>query len=100
MINLKILNQIILWILIVLCILTLSGLFNFGHGLGNIFFFPPIILATVVHFFVTRILTRKSNNNYWLLIISICTLICIGIIYKATIGRGPEFSWNGEIFSN
>ncbi len=96
--KLKLVNRIFLWMLMVLCVLTIIGLLNFGHGLGNIIYLPPIFLATIAHIFITRRLIKKNNNNYWLPIIIFISLICIGIIYKSTIGRGGEFAWNGEIF--
>jgi hypothetical protein len=96
--TLKTTNKIVLWFLIILCVLTTAGLLNFGHGLGNIIYMLPIIIATVGHIIVTRLLNRKSNNDYWLPISTISLIICVGIIYKTTVGRGPEFSWNGEIF--
>lgn len=96
--NLKKLNSIVLWILIGICILTILGLLNFGHGLGNIVYFPPIILATLVHIFITRRLNKKNNNKYWLPLIIINSIICLSIIYYATLGRGGEFSWDGRMF--
>ena len=96
--KLIIINKIILWVLVGLCILTIIGLLNFGHGLGNILYFPPIILATGGHIIITIRLIKRNNNKYWIPIIIISSLVCIGIIYKATIGRGGEFSWNGEMF--
>jgi hypothetical protein len=96
--TLRIVNKIILWLLIGLCFLTVIGLLNFGHGLGNIVYFPPIILATLGHIIITGRLTKRNNNKYWLPIIVTSLLVCLSIIYKATIGRGAEFSWNGEIF--
>lgn len=95
---LKIANKIVLWILIGLCFLTVIGLLNFGHGLGNIIYYPPIILATIGHIIITIRLTKKANNKFWLPIILISIIISLSIIYKSTIGRGAEFSWNGEIF--
>ncbi|WP_241279630.1 hypothetical protein [Chryseobacterium cucumeris] len=96
--NLKKLNRIVLWILIGLCVLTMLGLLNFGHGLGNIIYFPPIILATVGHVLITRWLKKKNNNKYWLPLIVISSIICLSIIYYATWGRGGEFSWDGRVF--
>lgn len=96
--TLRVVNKLVLWTLVCLSILTLIGLLNFGHGLGNIIYFPPIILASIGHFIITRLLTKRKNDNYWLPIIILGIIICAGIVYKATIGRGPEFSWNGEIF--
>ncbi|MCD0456973.1 hypothetical protein LPB85_16105 [Chryseobacterium sp. LC2016-27] len=96
--NLKTINTIVLRVLIALCILTLIGLLNFGHGLGNIIYFPPIILATLFHFLITRRLNKKNNDKYWLPIIIISSLICLSIIYNTTLGRGGEFAWDGRIF--
>ncbi|CAM4399453.1 hypothetical protein FLTE109939_09630 [Flavobacterium terrigena] len=76
----------------------IMGLLNFGHGLGNILYFPPIILFTITHILLTRRLIKRNNNTYWFLLIFIFGLICMLIIYKATYGRGGEFSWNGDIF--
>ncbi len=94
----KLLNKIVLYILISLCVLVIMGLLNFGHGLGNILYFPPIIIATILHILLTRILIKRNNNPYWFPIIFIFSIICMLIIYKATYGRGGEFSWNGDIF--
>ncbi|MBS1571774.1 MAG: hypothetical protein JST62_05185 [Bacteroidetes bacterium] len=96
--KLKSVNKIILWTLTSLTILTIIGLLNFGHGLGNIIYFPPIIFANIGHFIITKHLTKKKNDNYWLPIILVSIFICIGILYSATLGRGPEFAWNGKIF--
>ncbi|MCD1116755.1 hypothetical protein [Chryseobacterium turcicum] len=96
--NLKRINTFILRLLIGLCILTLIGLLNFGHGLGNIIYFPPIILATVAHILITRRLNKKNNDKYWFPLILINSIICLSIIYYATLGRGGEFNWDGRIF--
>jgi hypothetical protein len=40
----------------------------------------------------------KKDDNYWTIIVFFVLVFFIGIIYKTTIGRGPEFDWNGEIF--
>jgi hypothetical protein len=93
----KLLNKIVLYTLIGICILVIMGLLNFGHGLGNIVYFPPIILFTILHIFLTRRLMKRNNNLYWFPIIFTSSIVCILIIYKATFGRGGEFSWNGDI---
>lgn len=96
--NLKKVNSVVLWILIGLCILVLLGLLNFGNGLGSIIYYPPIMLATLIHILITRRLNKKNNNKYWLPIIIMSSMICFGIIYGTTLGRGGEFSWDGRIF--
>lgn len=94
---LKIINKAVLWLLIVLCILSILGLLNFGHGLGNIFYILFIMIAIVVHVVLAWLL-RKSADSYYCLPIIIGLIVCSCILYKATLGRGPEFAWNGDIF--
>jgi heme O synthase-like polyprenyltransferase len=93
----KLLNKIVLYTLIGICILVIMGLLNFGHGLGNILYFPPIIIATILHILLTRKLIKRNNNSYWFPLIFIFSIVCILILYKATFGRGGEFSWNGDV---
>jgi len=96
--KLKTINKVVLGLLISLCILTTVGLLNFGHGLGNIIFIPPIILITIGQIIITKLLIKRKNNKYWILLI-IVNLVVVGyIIYQSTIGRGAEFSWDGDIF--
>lgn len=96
--KLNTINKIVLCLLISLCILTTIGLLNFGHGLGNIIYIPPIILITIGQIVITKLLIKRKNNKYWILLI-IVNLVVIGyIIYKSTIGRGAEFSWDGDLF--
>ena len=94
----KLLNKIVLYTLIGICILVIMGLLNFGHGLGNILYFPPIIIATILHILLTRKLIKRNDNSYWFPLIFIFSIVCILILYKATFGRGGEFSWNGDIY--
>ena len=93
----KLLNKIVLYTLIGICILVIMGLLNFGHGLGNILYFPPIIIATILHILLTRRLIKRNDNSYWFPLIFIFSIVCISILYKATFGRGGEFSWNGDV---
>ena len=93
----KLLNKIVLYTLIGICILVIMGLLNFGHGLGNILYFPPIIIATILHILLTRRLIKRNDNSYWFPLIFIFSIVCISILYKATFGRGGEFSWNGDL---
>ena len=93
----KLLNKIVLYTLIGICILVIMGLLNFGHGLGNILYFPPIIIATILHILLTRKLIKRNDNFYWFPLIFIFSIVCILILYKATFGRGGEFSWNGDV---
>jgi hypothetical protein len=95
---LRLINKIVLWLLMVLCVLWLLGLLNFGHGLGDIIYLPPIIFLPILHFFLTKKFNKKGINHYLLPMIILFGITCLIIIYKATIGRGGEFPWNGNIF--
>ena len=94
----KTINKILLWFLILLCVLATTGLLNFGLGLGNMVYVLLIIGLTLIHIYLTRYLSKKNINDYWILIILAISLFCILIVYKSTIGRGPEYDWNGKIF--
>ena len=94
----KVINRIAFCLLIVICILTTISIFNFGYGLGNVIYIFPVILLTTLHFFITRRVELKNDDNYWTISVFCVRVLCIGIVYKTTIGRGPEFSWNGKIF--
>lgn len=94
----KTLNKIMLWILVSLCVLSTIGLLNFGHGLGNIFFIFPIILCTLTHAIITSYSLKRGENSFWIPMIFFFGIICILIVYKSTVGRGPEFRWNGIVF--
>jgi hypothetical protein len=94
----KRLNKITLCLLSVLCILSITGYLNFGHGLGNLFLILPVILLTLLHLFITLYLLRKKDNSLWLPMILFFGITCFYIIYKSTLGRGGEFAWDGNIF--
>ena len=95
---LKIINKIFLLVLLLLCFLTLFGYLNFGHGLGDLFYYPIIILAVIVHIFFTTRLSKFNNDNFFLILIICSFFFSISYIYAATYGRGAEFPWDGNIF--
>ena len=94
----KVINRIAFCLLIVICIMTTIGILNFGYGFGNVIYIFSVILLTTLHFFITRRLELINDDNYWKIIVFFVLVLCIGIVYKTTIGRGSEFAWNGDIF--
>jgi hypothetical protein len=90
-------NKIVLGILIVLCTLSTIGLLNFGHGLGNVAYVVPTILATITHLALTVLSSKRNYNGFYIPASIIFGLICCYIIYKSTLGRGSEYSWNGNV---
>jgi len=97
---LKALNTTVLAIGIFLCISGFIGFqIAFGHGLGDIIYFAMLYALTIVHLIWTIIIRKATSQIIFiapLIIFSITTLLfCL----KATIWRGPEYSWNnGKLF--
>lgn len=96
---LRILNWVVLCIEILICAGCLKSVIAFGHGLGDLYYYGLALLVTIIHFICT-IMIRKINHPAVLLtplliFATTTTLICL----KATVWRGPEYSWkNGRIF--
>jgi hypothetical protein len=96
---LRVLNWIVLGIEIVICTGCLKSVIVFGHGLGDLYYYVLVFLATITHLSCT-IAIRKANHPVIILMpllifSTTTTLICL----KATVWRGPEYSWkNGRLF--
>jgi hypothetical protein len=95
----KILNQILLLIEILICLILLSGqTIAFGHGEADFFYFCLFYLGITIHLIWTIFSTAK-NKNFTLTLI-IFSILTLSIISKATIFRGTKFPWDGDIFVN
>lgn len=92
----KIINLILLFILILIALQLFTGNIAFGHGLGDLFYFGIIYFVLLIHLCFTFFVRNKDVTYYKVLSI-IFLLFIIGIIFKATILRGPEYPWNGNI---
>lgn len=89
------------WTILFLQTLILTiGLFlrhiAFGWGLGDIFWYILIIIALVTHLILTLIFKNKLNRLRTLTVIF--SIFTVFICLRATIWRGSEYSWNGDIF--
>lgn len=94
----KILNLIILFTLVLICIVgTFYKQIAFGAGLGDIFFHALLYFATVLHLIFTIRSSNKGLKRHLFLTISFLTFTIL-IILQATIWRGSEYKWNGELF--
>ena len=95
----KTLNFALLLFEILTCVIILSGHnIAFGHGGTDFFYFCLFYLSVTVHFVLTiRSTIRHKTIKLQLIIFSLLTLF---IISKATIFRGSEFPWDGDIFVN
>ena len=94
----KWISYIILTSFVILLLLSVIGFLSFGYGVGDIVFVLILFLSTVSYLFCVRY-TIKKNQIVQLRNLSILFLIILlSIIFKATVGRGIEYPWNGKIF--
>ena len=96
--NWKIVNNTILGLLIVLCLIgTFYKHISWGWGLGDIFAYGFLYLITAVHLVITLIKNTNDATTYRTLSIVFC-LLTVFFCLKATIWRGIEYKWNGKLF--
>jgi len=95
----KILNLTILFFEILVCALILSGhRIAFGHGESDLFYFCLLYLIVTVHLIWTIVSTFKNETlKLQSIIFAVLTLF---ILSKATLFRGSNFPWDGEVFVN
>jgi hypothetical protein len=81
-------------VIMCLCFTTIV----YGHGLGDIVYYGLLYTSLIIQLFINYYL--KKNGNMWGYIIaaSIFGGITIFLVYSATIGRGGEYSWDGNVF--
>lgn len=97
---LKILNLLILCTEIFGCIGTFIGYqVVFGHGLGDVFYYAILWVATLVHLIWTVRISKTKVPSVMLKPLFVFTIFTTLMMLKATIWRGPEYSWkNGNFF--
>lgn len=72
------------------------GRLAFGYGLGDLFYL--LILWGITIIYLIAFLINRNKSKRLLVTNLIFTIPLIWIILMATIWRGSEYSWNGEIF--
>ena len=87
---------ILLGILIFFTVNSILGKIAFGYGLGDVIYHPILWIITLA-FSITFAINRK-NEKKLLISNAIFTIPIIWIALSATLWRGGEYSWNGEIF--
>lgn len=97
---LKVLNLLILCVEAFGCIGIFIGYqVVFGHGLGDILYYALLWLATLVHLIWTIRIRNAINAPVILKPLCLFTIFAVLISLKATVWRGPEYSWkNGYLF--
>ncbi|QCD61601.1 hypothetical protein [Tenacibaculum maritimum] len=94
----KISNAIVLGLLILICGLgTFYKHISFGLGLGDIFGYLVLYLGTLVHLILTLVSRKKGRIRHTVLTLIFLTFTTL-IVLNATIWRGNEYKWNGQLF--
>ncbi len=94
----KIFNLLVLGFLISLCVVgTFFKQISFGLGLGDLFGIAFLYAATLIHIVLTFSFRKNKTNRYMVLSL-IFLVLSIAISLKATIWRGAEYRWNGDLF--
>jgi len=93
-----IINGIILLFQIIICGLgTFYKHIPFGAGLGDMVWYLLMYGLLILHIILT-ITSWKKHYNHFLILTIIFLITTIFICLQATIFRGGEYPWNGEIF--
>lgn len=70
---------------------------SFGMGLGDLVGYFFMYLVVIIHGILTWKYRKRSYIAH-LIMIMIFFCIWFFIVISATIGRGPEYRWNGKLF--
>jgi len=96
----KIANWIILGGQGTICLLgTFYKHIAFGWGLGDLLWYGIMYILLITHLILTIRMRKQKSQNYLPLVL-IFTITTIYICLRATIWRGAEYRWNGELFYN
>ena len=85
---------------VLLMFFVLDGRIYFGHGLGDVFYLILLGVLVILQLLLSIWTVIKGKINY-AKVIGISYLVIYSLFfYKMTLGRGPEYKWNGEVFIN
>ncbi|MCU7552851.1 hypothetical protein OCK74_27275 [Chitinophagaceae bacterium LB-8] len=90
--------RITIIIFCLLSILPMVGLLAFGHGLGDLVYAVFLWFSTLILLFIAYLYRKTHTLGKYISIMAIFLPILIFIVYKATLGRGPEYAWDGNVF--
>lgn len=83
-------------------ILVWSGKLTFGLGLGDLAYALPLTFATLLYGgLVSRAWKNESvrkNRCNGPVILLTAMILHSYFVYHLTVGRGPEYPWNGNLF--
>ncbi len=95
-------NWIVFGYLSLVTLLTFNGNIAYGHGLGDLVYFILSGILALTQLTVTLVIYHKQKRQLnWTAFYLCGTLFLLAAIFltwKFTLGRGGEYSWNGNIF--
>jgi len=95
-------NIILLVIQITILILSTTSSITFGHGLGDLVYLFWLLLSIITHVVLIIFLSRIKDENRKKFSMRVITFVFLAttsyLMYKASIGRGSEHPWKGELF--
>ena len=91
-------NRILFSFFLILSFLASTGKLAFGHGLGDLSYFIFLWLMTIAYGIWLIFLQRMKDSYMSIGGIIIFSLVFIILVYSMTVGRGPEYRWNGDVF--
>ena len=95
-------NWIVLVYLILVSLLTLNGNISYGSGLGDVVYLIACGFLACIQLVATIIIVRQQKGQYHPKVFYLCgtifLFIALFLSWKFTLGRGPEYSWNGNVF--
>jgi uncharacterized membrane protein YkvI len=98
----RIINWIIFFYLIGITLLVILGALSYGRGLEDLFYILGTFASALVHLMIllSYIYQKdKSTERDTALLISILfLLVSVSFTYQFTLGRGPEWKWDGNVF--
>lgn len=94
----KVANILVLCLLLLICGL---GIFykhiSFGYGLGDILAYIILITGTLIHLIITIRFFNRELKYHILTTLFFSFFASMTLIF-ATIGRGSQYKWNGQLF--
>lgn len=84
--------------LLIYTIAMLLGILRFGREMGDLGYYFILVLGTIV-VLILFFLRYKGFLKNGAVIVSLLALgLLFFIIYRSSLGRGPDFPWNGRFF--
>lgn len=86
---------------VVVILLSFGGMLGFGYGLGDLkydFYLIILTIGLIIAYFLLKSIDFQNKIGIGIAGITVLFIFITLTMYLFTIGRGPEFKWDGYIF--